>query len=649
MRLTTKLSAMITLLSALAMLLMLLGCVISFFYLSDERAGHRLLTMAKEIDSTLTTETPEQMVTWLPQVMGPLQIHQVIFVENGQKRLALARHQDAVLEDEPNKYRQTEIRLENHPAFTLNIIWVDTTKTWLCSFVGASIFTIIIFVVSSLILILLFTHRWLYRQLQGMEFLEHRAGMVLKGERSSVRHGNVHEWPPKASSAIDLLLSDLHEAGEQRNRIDTLIRSFAAKDAKTGLNNRMFFDNQLSTMLEDTEGTESHGMVMMIRLPDLDTLRDYWGPGQTKDYLFDLVNLLSTFVMRYPGALLARYFRSDFAVLLPHRSLKDADGIASQLIHAVDALPPMRMLDREDMIHIGISGWHSGQSTQQVMESVEVATRHAALSGGNNWSVGEVPQQDRSRGSVKWRTLLESTLQRGGVRLYQKPAVTGEGNVHHREMMPRIFDGDKELSSAEYLPFVQQLGMAEGYDRQLVSRILALLPIFPGETLAIPLTVDALLRRSFQFWLGDMLLQYTQSQRNYILFELAEADVCQQISRLNDAFRLLKGFGCRIAISQAGLTVVSTGYIKPFDVELIKLHPGLVRNIERRTENQLFVQSLVESCKRTPTRVFAAGVKSQAEWHTLAELGIQGGQGDYFAPSELLNSEVKKFSQRFRV
>ncbi|MFC0141025.1 RNase E specificity factor CsrD [Erwinia mallotivora] len=649
MRLTTKLSAMITLLSALAMLLTLVGCVISFFYLSDQRAEHRLQTMAEDIDAALVAETPEQMVAWLPQVMGPLQILRVTFLENGQKRLAFAHHQDAVIEDEPNKYRQTEIRLEQHSGFTLQIVWVDTTKTWLSSFVGASIFTIVIFIVSSLILILLVTHRWLYNQLQGMEHLESRASLVLKGERGSVRQGSVHEWPPKASSAIDLLLADLQEAGEQRNRIDTLIRAFAAKDAKTGLNNRMFFDNQLSTMLEDTEGAGAHGMVMMIRLPDFDTLRDNWGNSQTKDYLFDLVNLLSTFVMRYPGALLARYFRSDFAVLLPHRSLKDADGIASQLIHAVDALPPTRMLDREDMIHIGISGWHSGQSTQQVMESVELATRHATLSGGNNWSVGEVPQQDRSRGSVKWRTLLENTLQRGGPRLYQKPAVTSEGDVHHREMMPRIFDGEKEVSSAEYLPFVQQLGMAEGYDRQLVSRILALLPLWPGETLAIPLTPDSLLQRPFQCWLRDMLLQYTKSQRNCILFELAEADVCQHINRLGSAFRLLKGFGCRIAISQAGLTVVSTGYITQYEVELIKLHPGLVRNIERRTENQLFVQSLLESCKGTTTRVFAAGVKTGAQWQTLAELGVEGGQGDYFAPSELLNSDVKKFSQRYRV
>lgn len=54
-------------------------------------------------------------------------------------------------------------------------------------------------------------------------------------------------------------------------------------------------------------------------------------------------------MMRY-GALLARYHRSDFAALLPHRTLKEAESIAGQLIKAVDTLPNNKMLDRDDMI-----------------------------------------------------------------------------------------------------------------------------------------------------------------------------------------------------------------------------------------------------------------------------------------------------------
>jgi RNase E specificity factor CsrD len=122
--------------------------------------------------------------------------------------------------------------------------------------------------------------------------------------------------------------------------------------SKTGLNNRLFFDNQLATLLEDQEKVGSHGIVMMIRLPDFDLLRDNWGRAAPKNTTLRS-STCSPFIMRYPGALLARYHRSDFAVLLPHRTLKEADSIAGLLLKAVDALPPTRILDRDDMMHIG--------------------------------------------------------------------------------------------------------------------------------------------------------------------------------------------------------------------------------------------------------------------------------------------------------
>lgn len=648
MRLTTKFSAFITLLSLLAMLLMLVGCAFSFIWLSQQRVENRVQTLATEVDKALASQSPQELTQWLTRLMPVINAEQLELHHDDTVLFRLARHENPMLEDEPNRFIQLDVPLVHAPGMALRVVVLDPAKTWFRSFTGAYTLIILLTVVAIMSALLVMTHRWLNRRWQHMERLEARAERILAGERAP-RSDTIAEWPPKASRAIDLLLGDLQEAGEQRLRIDTLIRTFAAQDSRTGLNNRLFFDNQLATLLEDQEDVGTHGMVMMVRLPDLDTLHETLGPTLVDEYLFDLVNMLSTFVLRYPGALLARYFRSDFAVLLPHRTLKEANSIADQLINAVDSLPPMRMVDRDDLIHIGISAWRSGESVSQVMENVELATRRAALQGGNNWSVGEGNTLEMGRGSVRWRTLLENTVNRGGPRLYQKPAVLLDGKVHHREMLARVFDGDKEVVSAEFMPLVLQLGMADSWDRQLVMRIAALSEVWPDETLALPVNIDSLLQRPFQRWLQKLLLQCSKSQRKRFLFELAEADVCQHINRLVPVFRMLTAFGCRIAVDQAGLTVVSSAYIKQFPIELIKLDPGLIRNIERRTENQLFVQSLLEVCKSTPTKVFAAGVRTRAEWQTLAGLGVAGGQGDFFAPSLPVNSNVKKHSQRYRI
>ncbi len=108
--------------------------------------------------------------------------------------------------------------------------------------------------------------------------------------------------------------------------------------------------------------------------------------------------------------------------------MKEADSIAGLLLKAMDALPPTRILDRDDMMHIGICSFRSGQSAAQVMEHAEAATRNAVLQGSNSWSVYDDTLPEKGRGNVRWRTLIEQMLSRGGPRFIKNrlsPATGG--------------------------------------------------------------------------------------------------------------------------------------------------------------------------------------------------------------------------------
>lgn len=146
---------------------------------------------------------------------------------------------------------------------------------------------------------------------------------------------------------------------------------------------------------------------MMIRLSDFNMLSDIWGYSQVEEQFFILTNLLSIFMMRYFGVLLARYYRSDFVALLSYRTLKEVESIVGQLIKVVDILSNNKMFDRDDMIYIGICVWRSGQDIEQVMEYVEFVTRNAGLQGGNSWVIYDDSLFEKGRGNVRWRTFIE--------------------------------------------------------------------------------------------------------------------------------------------------------------------------------------------------------------------------------------------------
>ncbi len=632
MRFTTKLSAFMTLLVVLAMCLVLLGSTVSFFYLCQKKMEHRLQSIVTAYDQSLLQQPADKQREWLPLMMQAIGVVELNVKNQTSSLYHLKLPAIYAPWNQESRYRTLALPMLHQPGAIMYFTYIDPLKSYTRSAYAAAMLSLIVVLV---VLTLLLSFRWLRAQTAGQEKLERRAKRILNGEREYAIRGDNYEWPSCASRAIDHLLAELVDAREECNRVDTLIRTFAAQDAKTGLNNRQFFDNQLTTQLEEPG---AHGVVMMVQLPDFDSLNDTNDHQQVQELMSSLINLLSIFVARYPSALLARYLNSDMVILLPHKTLKDAEVMAAQLVNAVGTLPEPHIIDRESLLHIGIVAYRRGEPAEQIMDHAEQATKNAGLYGGNGWYVYDTQVPESGRGSVKWRTLLEQTLVGGGPRLYQKPVITVDGKIHHREVISRIYDGEKELLAAEFMPLVQLLGLAERYDRQKIDRIIPLLALWPGETLAFSLCVDSLLHRPFQRWLRDTLLQCRKSDRKRIIFELAEADVCQHIDQIRPMIRLLLGVGCKVMVSQAGLTVVSTSYIKSLRVEMIKLHPGLVRNINSRYENQLFVESLAGACAGIHAKVFAAEVLTREEWQTLQEKGVYGGQGHFFVPPMPLNA-----------
>ncbi|MFP1790237.1 RNase E specificity factor CsrD [Lonsdalea quercina] len=646
MRLTTKLSMLMTTLTLLAIALMFVSSISSFIYYSQKRMEHQLKAVATSVDQALLVNSPSEIAAWLPPVMRSLGIVE-LEIQQGQDSSDVVSLPEDKPDDRTIMYRRAQMSLMQHPNISLKMIYVDPlmgSPRYLFSFLSVMAVMLVMSIA------IFYAVRWLRRQMAGQERLEARAERILYGDSEVVPPGSGREWPVSVSGALDKLLGDLVEAREAKGRVDTLIRAFVAQDAETGLNNRFFFDNQLATQLEDPESVGTHGVVMMVRLPDFDTLQGTHGyDSSLAEYCTALINQLASFVHRYPAVLVARYHHSDLAVLLPHRTLKEAEGVAAQMVRDAERLPAPSCIDKDDILHIGICAYRSGQRVDQVIENVEDATRHAVLQGGSGWCVFDRRVPEKGRGSVKWRTLLEDTLSRGGPRLYQKPAITSEGRVHHYELSSRIDDGTQELLEAEYMPLVRQLGLTASYERLLVTRTLALIAGDTDVTLAIPITVDSLLQPSFLRWLCEALQQSAHEQRSRLLLELAEADVCQYLGRLRPVIAELTGLGCRLVVAQAGLTLVSSDYIKSLPVEVIKLHPALVRGVDQHPENQLLIHSLTEACVGTKTRVCAVSVRTREEWLTLLDKGVRGGQGALFANSASVGNTLKKYSQQFHV
>jgi RNase E specificity factor CsrD len=192
---------------------------------------------------------------------------------------------------------------------------------------------------------------------------------------------------------------------------------------------------------------------------------------------------------------------------------------------------------------------------------------------------------------------------------------------------------DRELQAGVFMPMAEKAGLLLPLDKLVVAQTLRLLRQRqePSCPISLSLCAQSLLNREFQRTLFFDLFQLPRSINENLVLQLSEAQVTRHYEALKRPLRALRMLGCQLAIDHAGQDVVSTQYIKEFEINFLKLHPSLVREIHSRQVNQMAVRSLVGGCANTQTRVIAVGVESGDEWKMLRHLGVHAGQGPWFA------------------
>ena len=280
-----------------------------------------------------------------------------------------------------------------------------------------------------------------------------------------------------------------------------------------------------------------------------------------------------------------------------------------------------------------------GESLLQIHEEAELALRSAELQGGDGYFIYHkgVTEESMGKGTVRWRTLLSRVLAQGSIRLDRQGIYLGlEQPPIMYELLARIQDEQgRELSAGQFFPMAEKCGLLNELDRNIITQALARLPdIEPGASLAVNLSASSLLQQKFQRWLVFELMQLPKLQLHKLVIDLSEAQVSRHFDALIKPLRALKALGCQLAVDHAGQDVVSIQYVQDYQLDYLKLHPSLVRDIDTKLVNQMAVSSLIGNSLSTQTKVIAMGVETEAEWLCLAQLGVYAGQGYFFAYPE---------------
>lgn len=442
-----------------------------------------------------------------------------------------------------------------------------------------------------------------------------------------------HSLENPISQAINNLQNQLYDVSSNEIKFDQMIREGALLDRETGIGNRDFFNSRLEALLKEED---VHGGVLFLQFKGYDALEVQYSHEKIIQLLHVYIAFIKQKFEKVPSYFIARRNEDEIAILLPRIMVPDLKKMVQGLMIGILKVPTPLGIDTDELIHIGVSYFHGRQTAYQIKSEADMALRSAQLQGPSQWfmyEVGDV-EYEAVKGSLRWRTFLLKMIKKKSFMLFFQPLLSAENNqVIHQEVLCKVKEKEgKYLSAKVFIPMAQKCGLTLEIDLLMVEKACEQLNglDYQKDIFSLNVSVESLLSVKFRDAFYQILKCYPSVSSRLIL-EVTEYHLHQHLEALAPILTELNQQKIKILVDKVGQYVVSAHYLKITAIQYIKLHRSLIINLHEKPQNQIFIQSLLKLSVPLGVQVYALGVEHKKEWDMLMRLGVQGGQGHFFA------------------
>ena len=437
-------------------------------------------------------------------------------------------------------------------------------------------------------------------------------------------------------AAVALENGHLEQSLAELSRLKEQLRYQAYHDPLTGLPNRTLFLEKVVDRIGHP--SEKMPVVLFLDLDDFKVVNDTLGHAAGDRLLSDVASRLRT-VLRSDDVA-ARLGGDEFAVLLDDDTgLSESEAVAHRIIESMRASFSVDGHETTVGASIGIAAARLGtEEADELLRNADVAMYTAKASGKNRVSVFEPTMHAAIVERHALSAELSRSLGQGELAVYYQPIVSLPGaRVTGVEALVRWRHPVRGLiGPSEFVHLAEETGMILPLGRWVLSeacrQAAAWSRINPGGpllTMSVNLSAQQLQEPTFVSDLKAILLETGLTPWQLVL-EMTETvmfhDTATTISRL-EAIRQL---GVRIAIDDFGTGYSSLGYLRRFQVDILKIAREFIGPAESE-EEWAFAGAIVALGRTLGLTIIAEGIEEIGQFRRLHELGCEYGQGYLFS------------------
>jgi diguanylate cyclase (GGDEF)-like protein len=411
----------------------------------------------------------------------------------------------------------------------------------------------------------------------------------------------------------------------------------SSHDALTSLPNRQSLFSQLTDRLD-----QSAVGVLLIDLDNFKDINDMKGHDVGDSVLVEVGSRLSAATRQQD--LVGRLGGDEFLVLCRLTADRpSADEVAPILARLYEDLrKPINHGGSSFQLDVSIGVAYSpehGVDSKVLVKRADIALYEAKRLGRGRPIIYSEEMEDHLHNQVDTEQELAAAIDAGQLRLYYQPQIDlAAGRVVGCESLIR-WQHPKHglLMPGVFLPVAERGQLVHRVGRWVIDEAVRQLAIWNREIapdFCVAFNVSFAQVRD-----GDLLSEVSHALKqsgvksSNLEIELTESSVLGDEEKSRQVINDLKAMGIKVALDDFGTGYSSLSHIHRLDFDYIKVDRTFVMQIERDTQAQAVVRSLLSLAENLGVKSIAEGVEKDVHAQWLAEAGCNLAQGYLWSPA----------------
>jgi diguanylate cyclase (GGDEF)-like protein len=422
-------------------------------------------------------------------------------------------------------------------------------------------------------------------------------------------------------------------------------RDVHGHDTLTGCFNRTYMLEHLSKEMEVARNVRRAAAYLVLGIDKMSFVNEAVGMEAGDALLRGVADRLTQIMP--PRSVLGRVGGDMFGILLPEPLGNDFRMLAGRILQSFRDQPVVTSVTPLH-ITVSIGGARLPDVAKSATEAMIFAEQalHDAHQRGRNLFIEYLDSPERvqeNRQLLELGERIKHAFKNDGFRLAYQPVIkTATGQVLFYEALVRMFDdAGNPIAAAQFVPAIEQLGLAFELDRRVMDLAIKELENYPALCLAINVSGLTAAQADWPEYVQNVL-GHRPDISHRVIIEITETAAIVDLSETHRFVEQICELGGRVALDDFGAGFTSIRHLRSLSLSIMKIDKDLLHNVITNAEQQHLVRMLIELARGLGLETVAEGVETNdvADWLRSEKVDMM--QGYYFGKPTLDRPWVPK-------